>query len=46
LQTDETTAANTSFSGLTPGQIYVVTANVVGSAGTSDWSQPTSQILA
>jgi hypothetical protein len=45
LHTDETTAANTSFSGLTPGQIYVVTVNAVGSAGTSDWSQPTSQMM-
>lgn len=45
LQTDETTAANTSFSGLTPGQTYVVTANVVGSAGTSDWSQPRAQMV-
>ena len=45
LQTDETTAAKTSFSDLTPGQTYVVTANAVGSAGTSDWSQPSSQMV-
>ncbi|HEY5298053.1 MAG TPA: hypothetical protein VIK59_09005 [Verrucomicrobiae bacterium] len=45
LKTDETTAAGTSFSSLTPGQMYIVTVNAVGSAGTSDWSQPTSQIV-
>jgi len=45
LQTDETTAASTGFSGLTPGQIYIVTANVVGSAGTSDWSSPAPKMV-
>ena len=45
LQTDETTAASTSFSGLTPGVIYIVQANAVATAGTSDWSQPSSQMV-
>jgi hypothetical protein len=45
LANDETTAANASFSGLSPSQIYVVTVNVVVSAGTSDWNQPTSQMV-
>ena len=34
----QTTAASDIFEGLTPGQIYVVDVNVVGSAGPSDWS--------
>ena len=44
LQSAETTAVNTVFSGLTPGVVYQVTVNVVGSAGPSDWSLPTSQM--
>jgi hypothetical protein len=34
----QTTAASTTFVGLTPGQIYLVGVNVVGSQGPSDWS--------
>ena len=34
----QTTAASDVFEGLTPGQIYLVDVNVVGSAGPSDWS--------
>ena len=34
----QTTAASNVFTGLTPGQIYAVDVNVVGSAGPSDWS--------
>jgi hypothetical protein len=45
LQTIETTAASVSFSGLTPGVIYQVIVNAVGTAGTSDWSQPTNQMV-
>jgi hypothetical protein len=45
LQTKETTATYTSFVGLKPGEIYIVQANVSGTAGTSDWSQPTSQMV-
>ncbi|MEA3186749.1 MAG: hypothetical protein QOD99_579 [Chthoniobacter sp.] len=38
VQTAQTTGARASFSGLTPGQVYLVSLNAVGSAGTSDWS--------
>jgi hypothetical protein len=38
LQQTQTTAADDLFSGLTPGQIYLVDVNVVGTAGPSDWS--------
>jgi hypothetical protein len=38
VQEVQTTAARTIFSGLTPGQIYAVDLNAVGSAGPSDWS--------
>lgn len=34
----QTTAASNTFDGLTPGQIYNVQLNAVGTAGTSDWS--------
>ena len=34
----QTTAARNIFSGLTPGQVYFVQLNAVGSAGPSDWS--------
>ena len=36
------TAANYTFSGLTPGVNYTLTANAVGSAGPSGWSNPVS----
>lgn len=45
LQTNQTTAASTSFTGRTPGVLYQVTVNAVGSAGTSDWSQPSTQMV-
>jgi len=45
LQTEETTAASTSFADLAPGIVHVVTVNAVGTAGTSDWSQPSSQMV-
>ena len=38
VQQEQTTAARDTFEGLTPGQIYLVDVNVVGSAGPSDWS--------
>ena len=40
LQTAQTTAANNTFGDLTPGVVYNITVNVVGSAGPSDWSDP------
>jgi hypothetical protein len=45
VQTDQTTAANTTFDKLTPGVIYIVEANVVGSAGPSDWSISAPQMV-
>ena len=44
MQTTQTTAASTTFNGLTPGTAYSVEVNVVGSAGPSDWTDPVSQI--
>jgi hypothetical protein len=41
--TAQSTAANYTFTGLTPGMNYTVTVNAVGAAGTSDWSNPASQ---
>lgn len=38
IQRLQTTAASLVFTRLTPGQIYAVDVNVVGSAGPSDWS--------
>ena len=32
------TSGRVDFDGLTPGQAYLVTANAVGTAGPSDWS--------
>lgn len=40
----QTTAASTSLDGLTPGVVYLVQANAVGTAGPSDWSNPASQM--
>lgn len=44
VQRIQTTAASDIFDGLTPGQIYLVDVNVVGSAGSSDWSD-TAQLM-
>jgi hypothetical protein len=38
IKTAQTTAARTSFKGLTPGEIYNVELNAVGAAGVTDWS--------
>ena len=38
VQTAQTTAASTPFYDLTPGEIYNIEAQVIGSAGPSDWS--------
>ena len=45
LQMQQTTAASTTFADLTPGTVYAVELNVVGSAGPSDWSDPISQMV-
>lgn len=44
VQKMQTTAASDLFGSLTPGQIYLVDVNVVGSAGPSDWSD-TAQLM-
>ena len=38
VQTAQTTGGRCLFEGLTPGKIYTVQANAVGTAGPSDWS--------
>ena len=38
LQTAQTLGGRVTFSGLTPGVVYNVQVNAVGSAGTSAWS--------
>lgn len=38
VQQVQTTASRHTFGGLTPGQVYSVQLNAVGSAGPSDWS--------
>ena len=44
VQSAQTTAASNVFDGLTPGVVYNVQANAVGSAGPSDWSDPAPQM--
>lgn len=44
VQEIETSAAGVTFPGLPPGQVCIVQANVVGTAGTSDWS-PTAALM-
>ena len=44
LQTAQTTAARKLFRGLTPGVVYAITCNVVGTSGPSNWSDPISQM--
>jgi hypothetical protein len=45
VQTAQTTAASTSFYDLTPGEIYNVEVQVIGSAGPSDWSDAGSLMV-
>ena len=44
LQTAQTTAGRTTFTGLTPGVAYTAQVNAVGAAGPSDWSQPVTKM--
>jgi hypothetical protein len=44
VQSAQTTGGRTTFTGLTPGVVYVAQVNAVGAAGPSDWSQPVSQM--
>jgi hypothetical protein len=41
-QTGQSTATGYTFTGLTPGVSYTITANAVGAAGPSNWSNPVS----
>lgn len=43
--TRQTTAANLTLSGLTPGVIYQIEANCIGTAGPSDWTGPVSKMV-
>ena len=45
VQVAQTTAARVTFADLIAGQVYKVQVNVVGSAGTSDWSDDGSMMV-
>ena len=45
VQTAQTTGARATFSGLTPGKVYLVSLNAVGAAGVSDWSDSGSLMV-
>ena len=45
VKTSQSSATYTTFAGLTPGVIYFVEANVVGTAGPSNWTGPVSQMV-
>jgi hypothetical protein len=44
VQTAQTTAASNTFTGLTPGVVYNIEVNALGSAGPSNWSDPVPQM--
>ena len=44
VQSSQTTAANNTFTDLTAGVVYNIAVNVVGSAGTSNWSDAVPQM--
>jgi hypothetical protein len=45
VQSKQTSAANVTFSGLTPGVIYKLQANAVGTAGTGPWTGSISKMV-
>ena len=45
VQTAQTTAARVTFTGLTPGQVYNVQVNRVGTAGETSWSAPGTRMV-
>ncbi len=45
LEEAQTTAARYLFTGLTPGQTYIVQVSAVGAAGETSWSAPTSMMV-
>jgi hypothetical protein len=44
LQMAQTTAASNTFTSLTPGVVYRIVVNAVGSSGPSSWSEPVPQM--
>lgn len=45
VQTVQTTAARYTFEGLTPGEVYNVQVDALGSVGESDWTPATSHMV-
>jgi hypothetical protein len=45
VQSKQGSAANVTFAGLTPGVIYRLEANCIGTAGTSAWTGPAMQMV-
>ena len=45
VQFGQSTAANYTFTGLTPGVLYNVEANAVGAAGPGGWTAPVPQMM-
>jgi hypothetical protein len=45
VQEIETSTSYVTFPNLPPGQVCIVQANAVGTAGTSDWSPTTSRMV-
>jgi hypothetical protein len=45
VQAKQTSAANVTFSGLTPGVIYKLQANALGTAGPGPWAGPIPQMV-
>jgi hypothetical protein len=45
VQEIETSTSYVTFPNLPPGQVCIVQANAVGTAGTSDWSPATSLMV-
>ena len=45
VQAMETSPASVLFTGVPPGQVCLVQANAMGTAGTSDWSQTASHMV-
>jgi hypothetical protein len=41
----QSSAANTTFAGPTPGVTYLVAANAIGTAGPSDWTHALAQMV-
>lgn len=44
MKAAQSTPSSYTFTGLKPGTIYMAQANVVGTAGPSNWTQSSSQM--